>query len=518
MRIYTTLCWVWIGWLGSNPSLLGQAPCVEQQVIVHLSEQAAVWQGQHRALESFNRELIAHLTESAPAPKLSVPTMAPVTTSIDWNAVPAPYRRDMQTRMVAYQQVSQRIERTVNQLQRMAARGTFRADSGLQALDGLRMLQLLYEDARSLQGELVFLAGQAHLAHVAPTRSPAQAALQPLTALVIHSRVLLLSVGTEVPARTERAKQQLLAAIAQAEARQATLLSRLTGAAAMTEAYRQTLAQARLIIATAENLPPAPAAYTAWGATYYQVNYALRSPFCVGEQSLVASYNQALASMPPGDALPAVVELPRLQVLLPTWPAPLAGPVDLRDAPTQNLAFLIDVSGSMERPEGLPLFRDAWPELVEALRPQDHVSLITFAGEGRVILRATAGDDKATLGRALETLDAQGQTRIHAGFLAGYAELRQQWSPGGNNRLILVTDGGFDITPALLKDIEAALIRGAGLTVLCLGTPDARMTYRLRRLGETGGGTCIHLQGETAAAALIQAVQNLGSASAFGAK
>lgn len=493
-----------IGWLATQ-GLWGQVAdaCPATHLIRYLQRQEQSWQAQHGVLETFNLALLAHLREEGSPPTWPVPPQRIFPPSLDWTQVPPDLQHDLRQRLSAFAQVSERVHLTLARLQGLALRGHFRADSGQQALDGLRLLQVLLEDARSLQGELVFLAQQVHLAHTPPQRSPAHALASSLSGLVVHSRVLLLAVATGVPARVARAQAQLRAACQQAATRHPTLLAQGAATPPLRDACGQTLALALALLEHTDSLLPVPARYQPWGATYHRFNHRLLPSM----RALLEAFHRALALLPPGSALPVACELPRWRPLLPTRPPALA--TDLRDAPVQNLVFLVDVSGSMRRPEGLPRFRGAWQELVEVLRPEDHVGLVTFAGEGRVVLPATSGHQKARLRQALQRLDGQGNTRIHSGVLAGYAALRRQWTDRGHNCLVLVTDGGFDITEALLKDIERAQQRGTSLMVLYLGPPSARMEYRLRRLGETGGGTCLRLPADAPGPTLITAVQGL---------
>ena len=110
-----------------------------------------------------------------------------------------------------------------------------------------------------------------------------------------------------------------------------------------------------------------------------------------------------------------------------------------------NLVFLIDVSGSMEPPQRLPLLRAAFSALVEELRPQDLVSIVVYAGAPGVVLEPTMGGDKKTILAALDRLQAGGSTAGGEGIELAYKIAQLNFMPNGNNRVILATDGDFNV-------------------------------------------------------------------------
>ncbi|QCO67848.1 VWA domain-containing protein [Luteimonas yindakuii] len=113
--------------------------------------------------------------------------------------------------------------------------------------------------------------------------------------------------------------------------------------------------------------------------------------------------------------------------------------------PAANLVFLIDTSGSMGSPDKLPLLQKAFAELVAQLRPQDRVSLVTYAGSAGLVLAPTPGDRKAEILSALRNLHAGGSTHGSAGLHLAYETARQAHVEGGINRVILATDGDFNV-------------------------------------------------------------------------
>lgn len=142
--------------------------------------------------------------------------------------------------------------------------------------------------------------------------------------------------------------------------------------------------------------------------------------------------------------------------------------------PASNLVLLIDVSGSMSDANKLPLLKESLPLLVDELRPQDRLAIVTYAGSAGVALPATAGSDKAKINAAIAGLGAGGSTAGAQGILTAYEIAGQQFVKGGNNRVILMTDGDFNVGPSSQKElvelIEKKRESGIFLTVIGVGT------------------------------------------------
>jgi Ca-activated chloride channel family protein len=113
--------------------------------------------------------------------------------------------------------------------------------------------------------------------------------------------------------------------------------------------------------------------------------------------------------------------------------------------PPSNLVFLIDTSGSMDEPDKLPLLKQAFALLVPQLRAQDRVSIVVYAGSAGLILPPTPGDQHARILVALDQLQAGGSTNGGEGIALAYAMAKQAYMPRGSNRVILATDGDFNV-------------------------------------------------------------------------
>jgi len=161
-----------------------------------------------------------------------------------------------------------------------------------------------------------------------------------------------------------------------------------------------------------------------------------------------------------------------------------------------NLVFLLDVSGSMQPPERLPLIKSAFRVLVNRLRAQDSVSIVVYAGAAGLALPPTSGADKHALLDALDNLQAGGSTAGAAGIELAYKVARDNFRPDGNNRVILATDGDFNVGINSLDDLQKFIEekRKSGIYLTTIGVGDDN--YRdsvLETLADKGNGNYSYL-------------------------
>jgi len=164
--------------------------------------------------------------------------------------------------------------------------------------------------------------------------------------------------------------------------------------------------------------------------------------------------------------------------------------------PPANLVFLVDVSGSMDRREGLPLVKGTLKLLVDQLRPQDKVSLVVYAGDSRVVLEPTSGKDKAKIRAAIEQLQAGGSTAGAAGIELAYRMAQQGFIDKGINRILLATDGDFNVGVSDFETLKAmaAEKRRSGVSLTTLGFGVDNYNERLmEQLADAGDGNYAYI-------------------------
>lgn len=161
-----------------------------------------------------------------------------------------------------------------------------------------------------------------------------------------------------------------------------------------------------------------------------------------------------------------------------------------------NLVFLVDVSGSMDRNEGLPLVKSTLKLLVDQLRDQDRVSLVVYAGEARVVLKPTSGRDKATIRNAIDQLAAGGSTAGGAGIELAYQMAQEGFIPKGINRVLMATDGDFNVGTSdfdSLKQIATDKRKtGVSLTTLGFGVGNYN-EHLMEQLADAGDGNYAYI-------------------------
>jgi Ca-activated chloride channel family protein len=168
---------------------------------------------------------------------------------------------------------------------------------------------------------------------------------------------------------------------------------------------------------------------------------------------------------------------------------------DWKMAPN-NLVFLIDTSGSMQPPNRLPLLTSAFRVLVDQLRAEDRVAIVVYAGSAGLVLPPTSGADKRRILGTLDQLHAGGSTAGGAGIELAYEVAQQQFLRDGNNRVILATDGDFNVGVSSMAELEELIERkresGIFLSVLGVGD-DNYQDAKMELLADKGNGNYAYL-------------------------
>lgn len=161
------------------------------------------------------------------------------------------------------------------------------------------------------------------------------------------------------------------------------------------------------------------------------------------------------------------------------------------ETPPSNLVFLIDSSGSMDSYDKLPLVQNAFSMLAENLTEKDRISIVTYAGSSSTLIKGASGKDKDDILEALYSIDAAGSTNGEGGINTAYELAEKYFIEGGNNRVILATDGDLNVgassTDELTELIESKRDKGIYLSVLGFGTGNYK-DARMEALADNGNG------------------------------
>lgn len=171
----------------------------------------------------------------------------------------------------------------------------------------------------------------------------------------------------------------------------------------------------------------------------------------------------------------------------------------LEDRPPMNLVFLIDVSGSMYSEDKLPLVQKSFSMLTENLTPQDRISIVTYAGSDEVLLEGADGGDSERILDIINSLEAGGSTAGAAGITTAYDIAGKYFIEGGNNRIILATDGdlnvGISSESELTELVEEKREKGIFLSVLGFGTGNYK-DNKLEAIADNGNGNYSYIDSE----------------------
>ena len=173
-----------------------------------------------------------------------------------------------------------------------------------------------------------------------------------------------------------------------------------------------------------------------------------------------------------------------------------AAKINTESVPPSNLVFLIDVSGSMDLPNRLPLLQASFQMLVKNLRAIDTVTIVTYGGSVAVWLQATGGAEKEKIIKSIEELTASGDTPGESGIRLAYRMAQQSFIQNGNNRVILATDGDFNVGETTEKALEDLITfeRRSGVYLTCLGVGMGNFKdSKMETLAKRGNGNYAYL-------------------------
>ena len=170
--------------------------------------------------------------------------------------------------------------------------------------------------------------------------------------------------------------------------------------------------------------------------------------------------------------------------------------IPTENLPASNLVFLIDVSGSMSDMNKLPLVKESLKALVAQLRDEDTIAIVVYAGAAGLVLAPTSGDKKMTIINALDQLNSGGSTAGGAGIQLAYKTAEDHFIKGGNNRVILATDGDFNVGASSDYDMQTLIEekRKSGVFLTCLGYGMGNYKdSKLETLADKGNGNYAYI-------------------------
>ena len=178
-----------------------------------------------------------------------------------------------------------------------------------------------------------------------------------------------------------------------------------------------------------------------------------------------------------------------------------------KNLPPANLVFLVDVSGSMNSPDKLPLVKKTLRLLTQQLRPQDKVTIITYASGEKLVLPPTSGKDKDTILRAVNSLEAGGATSGERALRMAYDEAQKAFVKNGINRILLATDGDFNVGVADTETLKSMVAEkrksGISLSTLGFGT-DNYNEEMMEQIADAGDGNYSYIDSEKEAKKVLQ--------------
>lgn len=233
-------------------------------------------------------------------------------------------------------------------------------------------------------------------------------------------------------------------------------------------------ANVRRFIQEDRQLPPKGAVRTEELINYFQLDYPFDNP-----QHPIA-LNGEVSSCPWNSAN----KLVRIGIK--------GQPLPAGQRPASNFVFLIDVSGSMSSEDKLDLLKSGFKLFVDGLSAADRVAIVTYAGSAGVVLESTPGSDKATIKKAIDKLGSGGSTAGAEGIITAYKIAQQNLIARGNNRVVIGTDGDFNVGPSSQSELVALIEEkrdlGIYLTVLGVGRGNLNDAM-LEQIADNGNGT-----------------------------
>ncbi len=482
--------------------------------IAHINGQIDQLAAVHREVERFNRLLLAYRPGATATPRFGHPVSREQMRFFEENGerlreqMGALTQSEGSAFVAQFDQMQQLWNRMIHACRDLesltkSSAGFDAARSGA-CYEQIRALAVLFEDYTTLKARLYFAMKHPSGQQGGAGSAAYEEAVSALTALVSSGESLyqVARSGQDLA----RAQSRLRTEIGKAETTYERLRLPITreqaAGAAMMAAYFGVLVQAQALDAAAAASRQGgelPEAYLTFGKAYHDVNLRFWPLLYEAETGMIHRFN--LFSEPQRSLTPPLLaSLPWLKPLMPEPQMAALPPADAEsDAAAEaqrpnHLILLFDNSGSMHTPEKLALFKQTFRQLLQTLPERDRLSLVTFGGDARLLISATSPTDHQTALRKVGQLTCSGNSPILEGIDYAYLEARTPQYPDENKRIVMITDGGFDISPELPAQIAERTGQRISLSVFYVGKNDEHSRRRLSKLAEIGKGTYGHLR------------------------
>lgn len=352
---------------------------------------------------------------------------------------------------------------------------------------------------------------------------PIPPALKSLQNIMTYSRKILVAIRNDDKTKLPQMGRLLQSAVDEAERQKLNSKKNLLG---LDLYYNQENSGYIHMIKYAEQIKLRAKDYTSkgfysaefkvYGKSYYYYNERMLAIFNHHKYGIAAYYNRFI-----GFANQIFVieleEVPLFKVITPEMSKSLAmnTPIEipsnsLEGAAANNMVFLLDVSASMDRPEKLSLLKESISFLVDLMRPQDEISIIIYSGDARIILNPTSALFKAEIKSAVRSMRPGGKTKALQGLKEAYKLAQKNFIVGGNNRIIMASDGAFEVNDALVRYVSKKSLSSIQLSVLLFNKlENLKVAQELNHLANKGGGTYSHVQPKNAKLVLVREASNI---------
>lgn len=454
--------------------------------------------------------------------------------SLKYTCLPSPYRDPAHKQALQLKEIVGEIASLSERMALYVRSKTYRDEPKLNtAYSILQRCHILFHDFGSIKDGLYYELNKLYRNFENPSSvNPYLLSTRSLMRVIVPMRSMLQSMKQDQPQRVNNNLPRLQSAISRASSEMEGFLKSLdlpTQEQARNNYFYITETAGDFMASAKEYLQSDryDEAYAVYGKSYYYYNNRQLQIFNSYGEGLATRYNRLVEN---SDImlLKTVEETPWFKVIQPqdqrrdtvipeattiaiTNPEAPILPLPtrtLKGAPPTNLVFLLDVSKSMEQPGRLPMLKSSMKKLLDLMRPQDRVAVVTYSGEAKIIIPSTSATEKERIINAIDNIQSGGRTNALNGVVTAYRVAQRAFTKEGNNRIIMASDGYFRITEALPRLVKQKAIDKILLSIFFFGEENPEITNRLSRLSQLGQGNYRHITPENVDDMLLEEALN----------